>query len=559
MDLQVQQQKLQLMQQIQQQGKDVSRMLQSDGPKIYLAVNRQTNSILANAPPELMPTIERAIKALDVPAAGTAAAAAAIGLDDVSSDAAPSEGVRLEKYQLVTMDPSALQMTLEEIGNLDPRTQLQVDTKSKTLFARATEADHKKIAAMRDELDGTGRQLKVIWLPRRLPADAVAGSIFKLMSGQEEEEEKPQRPYWYFDSRQQNDDKPKPGFRVDADVENNRLLLWANDAELTQVNQFLAELTGDAPNVGGPRPVRVIDPLGSDQTKRLIDALEQAWPALGENELIIKDQRPAVPAVPPADAKPEAAPADESAAAGERGSTRWHIAQASTPARFAEMQLVADDSPQDATASASAAAPETPAEKKPTVTITITPDGRLVFASQDNDALDRLENLVDELSPPANRFKMFRLTYAKAVDVYYNLKDYFEDELSGDRGQMLDWWGMVQDTGPKDSGMQLSKRRTMRLIWDPPSNSILVANASPSQLYEIEQLIKEYDQPASADSTRTRSTGVIKVQYSRASKIAAAIKDVYRDLFERQGQGVRLQRTQGPRQLARERDRDPLQ
>ena len=121
--------------------------------------------------------------------------------------------------------------------------------------------------------------------------------------------------------------------------------------------------------------------------------------------------------------------------------------------------------------------------------------------------------------------------YAKAVDVYYNLKEYFEDELKGEHEQMLDWWGNVQDTGPKDKGMQLSKRRTLRIIWDPPSNSILVANASPSQLYEIEQLIKEYDQPASADSTKTRSTGVIKFNYSRASKIAAAIKDVYRDLL----------------------------
>jgi type II secretory pathway component GspD/PulD (secretin) len=79
--------------------------------------------------------------------------------------------------------------------------------------------------------------------------------------------------------------------------------------------------------------------------------------------------------------------------------------------------------------------------------------------------------------------------------------------------------------------MRLSKRRKLQLIWDPPSNSILVANASPSQLYEIEQLIKEYDQPASADSTKTRVTRVIKVRYSRASKIATAIKDVYRDLL----------------------------
>ena len=163
--------------------------------------------------------------------------------------------------------------------------------------------------------------------------------------------------------------------------------------------------------------------------------------------------------------------------------------------------------------------------------VTVTPDGRLVIASQDSAALDRLEDLVDEIAPPASRFKMFRLDYAKAVDVYYNLKEYFEEELKGEGGQVLDWWGYVQDTGPKDEGMRLSKRHTLRLIWDPPSNSILVANASPSQLYEIEQLIKEYDQPASADSTKTRSTGVIKIRYSRASKIAAAIKDVYRDLL----------------------------
>ena len=335
MDLQVQQQKLQLMMQIQQQGKDVSRMLQPDGPPIYLAVNRQTNSILANAPPEYMRTIERAIKALDVPATGSAAAIAAAGSDTPSNDA-----LRLEKYTLVTMDPGALQLALEEIGNLDPRTQLQIDKKSKTLFARATETDHKKIAAMRDELDGTGRQLKVIWLPRRLPADAVAGSIFSLMAGQEEEEEEERRPFFFYDFRDRDEeDKPKKGFRVDADIENNRLLLWANDAELEQVKKFLAELTADAPSVGGPRPVRVLDPLGDEQTKRLLEALRQSWPALGDNELIIDDNRPAEAVPPPAEKKPTAAPVDESAAAVERGPTPWRVVPAGGPMQFAQLRF----------------------------------------------------------------------------------------------------------------------------------------------------------------------------------------------------------------------------
>lgn len=528
MELQLQQQKLQLMTQMQQQGKDVSRMLKNDGPPIYLAVNRQTNSILANAPPEEMRTITRAIKALDVPASGGVVAA-----DEASAATDGTEPLRLEKYQLVTMDPAALQMTLEEIGNLDPRTQLQIDAKSKTLFARATAADHAKIAAMRDELDGTGRQLKVIWLPRRLPADAVAGSIYNLMSGQEEEEEQPQRPFYFFSFRDRNEEqKPKKGFRVDADIENNRLLLWANDAELEQVKQFLAELSADAPEGGSARPVRVIDPLGNERTEQLLNELRRTWPALGENELIIDDRRVKTP--PPAKKKeeeqpPAAQPAEDSAAFLERRPTHWRVAPVGVPSRFAEMRLVADG---ESTADKAAPAQGRPAPKeKSPVTVTVTPDGRLVIASQDTAALDRLEGLVDELAPPANRFKMFRLQYAKAVDVYYNLKEYFEDELKGENRQMLDWFGYVQNTNPKDEGMRLSKRPTLRLIWDPPSNSILVANASPSQLHEIEQLIKEYDQPASADSTRTRSTGVIKVRYSRASKIAAAIKDVYRDLL----------------------------
>ena len=133
--------------------------------------------------------IERSIRYLDVPPDGSPAAEQGESVGDEGK-------VRLEKYQLVTIDPGALQMTLEEIGNLDPRTQLRSDTKAKMLFARATEADHRKIAAMRDQLDGTGRELKVVWLPRRLPADAVAGSIFSLMSGQDEEEEEEERPFW---------------------------------------------------------------------------------------------------------------------------------------------------------------------------------------------------------------------------------------------------------------------------------------------------------------------------------------------------------------------------
>ena len=47
----------------------------------------------------------------------------------------------------------------------------------------------------------------------------------------------------------------------------------------------------------------------------------------------------------------------------------------------------------------------------------------------------------------------------------------------------------------------------------------------------IEQLIAEYDQPAPADSVKTRRTVPIKIKYSKATTIANALKDVYRDLL----------------------------
>ena len=200
------------------------------------------------------------------------------------------------------MDPEQLKLTLEEIGELDPRTELRADTKSKILFAKATPADHKKIAALKDELDGTGRTLHVFWLPRNMPAaDAVAGTIMALMGGQEQEEEsKNDYPYWYrYRSRNNDDDKPKKGFRVDADIENNRLLAWANDSEKKQIDQFLAELGKGSPASESRNTVRALDVSDPEATTRLLEQLRKAWPALGENELIIDDKRPKPETAPP--------------------------------------------------------------------------------------------------------------------------------------------------------------------------------------------------------------------------------------------------------------------
>ena len=167
------------------------------------------------------------------------------------------------------------------------------------------------------------------------------------------------------------------------------------------------------------------------------------------------------------------------------------------------------------------------------VTVTVTEDGRLMLNSSDTAALDRMEDLLEDLSPEERRFQVFPLKYIRALEMWYDLNDYFKDDLQGDTDTSFDpfWWPPRSKNSNKKGQPGLSKRRKLMITYDRPSNTILVSNASASQLADIGALIKEFDKPAPVDSVEIRQTAAIKVQYSRPSVIAAAVKEVYRDLL----------------------------
>jgi len=539
MDLQVQQQKIQLMMQMQQRGTDVSKMLKQEGPPVYLAFNRQRNSVLANAPPEQMKIIEQTINYLDVPfgSDGTRAQSA--------SATTPSETRVMKKYAISSLDPDRFVNTLEEIGGLSPSAELKADDDSKVLFAFATETDQAKILSLLDQFDGSGRGFEVIQL-RRLPADAVAASINNLMGGQNEKEEKNSRRsyYWDFDfyggGRDEGKKKLK-GFGVDADIEHNRLVLWANAEEMKRVRDLLVKL-GEIPAQQMARPVRIVAPVDPENTTALLEKLRAAWPTAGGNELIIKapEKKPAPPEKEKAADKPEATPAtgtssDRSTSSNPAGRVAAHFVQlsSSTPP--------ADNNPNDAPGAESrtSTAPNQPAsatdKQAPPITITVTDDGRLMISSPDAAALDRMEDLIDELTPPEKRFKVFEIHHIRASEIWYDLTDYFKEDLNADTETSYDysWYPPRPRNTKTKSDISLSKRRKLMITYDRPSNSILVANASPTQLAEIEQLIAQFDKPTASDSVEIRQTAAIKIQYSRPSVIAAAVKEVYRDLLSK--------------------------
>lgn len=525
MELQLEQQRMQLMMQMQQRGTDISKMLKQDGPKVFIAVDKQRNVMLVNAPEPEMKIIDRTVQQFDVPESGVAAA-------EVSPGATPV--LTMEKYPTESTD--AVVTALKEIGTLHPLTQLQSDSRADVIFAYATAADHETIKRMISKLDGGGRSGYVIPLNKQMPADQAAGTIQALLVGEEKKEEDNSRSryFGYYDyyggNNRDNDDET--AFRIQADIENNRLLIWANEAEYKEVYTLLETLGAVSTGKNRLDRLRVLEAGTPEETAKLLERLKQTWG--GENRLEIDAS--AAPAEKPAPAaKPPAADATPAKAEPAEAENRDKLTLSPRPrmwlAQFAEGAPAAaptDDAP------AADAPQEQPAATKaaPPVKVTVTEDGRMLLSSDDPEALDQLEDLIAELAPPQKEFEPFFLSNSDAYDVWWNLKDYFEDELKGQTEATYTPWGDYQGRKKVDSGpTSLGRRRLLRFIYDTPTNSIVVQNASEAQLAIIRELIKIYDKPIGEDSVVKRRTEVIQVQYSQAAPIAAALKEVYRDLL----------------------------
>jgi type II secretory pathway component GspD/PulD (secretin) len=548
-ELQVRQQELQIMQQMAQRGTDVAKMLKPEGPPVFLTFNSQLNSVIANAPEEQMKMIEETIKWLDVPLGGveTGLPATAASLKDDRA---------METYKLKTLDPVKFKTTLDDIGDLSPFTIIHADTAGQAILVQGPPADQEKIAQLIKELDGEERQMKMIQLRRR-PAEEVAVSIRELIAGESSKNDPakndPYAQYLMSMANRNNPPKEDPhkGFYVAADVVNNQLLIKANREEFAQIHNLLREL-GEVPDDRSGMAMRVVEPTGSD----LLEQIRKAWAQTGGNPLVINDA---------AKAKDEDAKAkqEEAKKATQPGKDRGvqaapPVGTAAVFARFAEQQSGAEkaaDSPSSptseqppaaaseaqavapaangddkATTNAPASAATQPGDKPP-VSMTVTDDGRIVIRSQDAEAVARLESLIAELSPPPQRFKRFPLVHVASWSVLLSLEEMYAEELEEDGEMIRDWYGRWQQTG-KENGTGLAKRPRLKITEDPPTNCILVANASHAQLKEIGELIKDLDQPTpEAVNVRARVTATIKVQHSRASIIATALKEVYVDLL----------------------------
>jgi type II secretory pathway component GspD/PulD (secretin) len=133
---------------------------------------------------------------------------------------------------------------------------------------------------------------------------------------------------------------------------------------------------------------------------------------------------------------------------------------------------------------------------------------------------------------PRRTFRVFRLKYATPSWVTLNLKDFFKaDEETKSTMEYSPYFGMMPSEKKVKGNRTLSKRRQPQFISDNFTSTILVRDADAKQLQTIEELIAIYDVPEPSDTRSMRVTTIFRLENARATSVAAAIKDVFRDLL----------------------------
>ncbi|RMG04674.1 MAG: hypothetical protein D6741_00620, partial [Planctomycetota bacterium] len=343
-------------------------------------------------------------------------------------------------------------------------------------------------------------------------------------------------------------------FRVDADVENNRLLLWANDIEIEEVRKLLVKLGEIPEESSGPSRVRVVEFASPEEADRLLEMLESQWPDISPHPLEI-ERAPLPDGESTGDARSEEANRDAAEEKGEKAASppeensvesrlpirdhasRFRFAADATTASQTESDVTRPVHEQNDTATPSpepeAAPGGSPAESEsetpngtqtpPPVRVYRGPDGKLVISSSDPAAAAQVEQLLSTMKSKQPDYRIFRLQYAWAGTVADILTDVFSDE---ERSSPF-FWRPSRGEGTA----RLSQRKPVEFLADNDTNTILVKNATEQQLREIRELIEYYDQPPPTDSQSVRITKVFKIEYGDADEIGDAIKDVFRDLL----------------------------
>jgi type II secretory pathway component GspD/PulD (secretin) len=508
----MQQQQQEQMMMLQQQGQPNGQQPgQSKKGKndVLLIANVRRNSLIVHAPPDQMAIIATFVKRIDVPG---------------NSDSLNALTTRMKVYRLAALDPKKLVTSLLALDAFEPSTKIEIDEKNKAIIAYASLSDHLIIQQTIQRLDGSAREFDVIQL-RRLRAEDVAGTIRTLMGIEKEKKDNTsRRSYFYYDPWESNKKKetPEDQLRVGANVQNNQLLIWANELEREEIHKLLAKL-GEAPTRPQDRSrTRVIDANRSRDTFEYLKKLEELWKRDSANPLILPDEGAfdSIESKPDSDDRDRDTPILNPQKPMVPAATDVSNAKKVDSSRVRAISIQQDGEP---------------IKTDSPIRMRFDTDGNLVLESDDLNALDQLEQLMLDRAPPSRKHVVFSIKHAFPSWIKSKLEDYFkEDKKEKERDGRDLFYSYIFDLEPpekEDDGPQLGKRKKLRFISDNDTDTLVVIGADSGQLETIARLIKLWDVPRTEDKRTLRYTNIVKVEHSRADAIVEAIKDAFRDLL----------------------------
>ncbi|MBP87874.1 MAG: general secretion pathway protein [Planctomycetaceae bacterium] len=292
--------------------------------------------------------------------------------------------------------------------------------------------------------------------------------------------------------------------KIDADPATRRLFVRGTQHQIEQIKKIVAQLD-TAPDVGGDDNLRIL-PLTGKRAGQVLETAAVFWRE--ENPIILYP----------------------SSQETEREDTeRTVIGRATTTS-------------QPATSSAAPSVPryltDNLLSRAPAIRCQVTPRG-LVLQSDDTEALDRFEKHVRTIVGPVDSTPsppiVFYLKYAKpedAIRMLAELLDGGDAATVGEAGSLIN--GYVLGPGSFLGSLVTSRQGTVTMtagtitvVADSRLNRV-IAQGTARDIELIENYLKIVDKDTSITSVETYGTShVIELMHTKASEVAAAIRDAY--------------------------------
>lgn len=478
--------------------------------KTQFAADSRTNQLLVTAPAVVHVLIEQALKTIDVEV-------------DPRAMARRDNQPYFQAYQL---NSASVEEAAKSIDAIIPGVVINDDGRGDRVHIMATASQHREVEGLIRQLDGQGGGQNVAVIPLSVMDPLMASTTLQQMFTR--------------------DGTNAP--TIQADLAGRQVMIRGTADQIAQVKTLLTQLGEDgtgrrARGAGGT--VRRFSLSGRDG-QQLLDLINQTWRTTQPNRIEV------VPTDPISPVRGIERPSDETSGGIEDRRRRRDEEPVSQHAAGSSVQFVAfveaNEAQQadQAAAETTEAAPETAAEGEkreiaPGIFIQVQGD-ELILMSEDEAALDRLEEMLEEslqVLPPTTAWKLFMLESADATMAAEMLEQLIPDATVSqvtNSSTSSGFFGSLSSMGSSlvsASGLSSSPAGGLRIIPDLRLNALYVSGPA-SKVAEVREFLRFIDASDIGGTLRDRLPHMIPVRYAEVADVHRVVRDVYSDYINGQ-------------------------